>query len=82
MIKIFYRAYFICINQTIINVEILNFQKLKGRTAGAAVRKMNPDINVIAHDNRVGPETEAVYNDEFFEALDGVANALDNVDAR
>lgn len=43
---------------------------------------MNPQVNVIAHQNRVGPETENVYDDDFFEKLDGVANALDNVDAR
>lgn len=43
---------------------------------------MNPHANVIAHENRVGPETESVYDDAFFEDLDGVANALDNVDAR
>lgn len=42
---------------------------------------MNPAMNVIAHENRVGPETEGVYDDAFFESLDGVANALDNVDA-
>lgn len=43
---------------------------------------MNPALNTMAHTNRVGPETEGVYNDAFFEALDFVANALDNVDAR
>lgn len=43
---------------------------------------MNPQVNVIAHQNRVGPETENIYDDVFFEKLDGVANALDNVDAR
>lgn len=43
---------------------------------------MNPDINIVAHENRVGPETESTYDDAFFENLDGVANALDNVDAR
>lgn len=43
---------------------------------------MNPSMNVVSHENRVGPETENVYDDEFFEELDGVANALDNVDAR
>lgn len=43
---------------------------------------MNPDINIVAHENRVGVETENVYDDTFFEELDGVANALDNVDAR
>lgn len=57
-------------------------QKSKADTAGAAVQKMNPEVNIIAHQNRVGPETERVYDDTFFEALDGVANALDNVEAR
>merc|ERR1719495_1968097 len=43
---------------------------------------MNPEVNIIAHQNRVGPETERAYDDTFFEPLDGVANALDNVEAR
>jgi hypothetical protein len=30
----------------------------------------------------VGPDTEAVFGDEFFSKLTGVTNALDNVDAR
>lgn len=57
-------------------------QKLKSECAAEAVRKMNPKARVTAHQNRVGPETEKIYNDNFFEALDGVANALDNVNAR
>lgn len=56
--------------------------KPKADTAAAAVKLMNPDVNVVAHQNRVGPETERLYDDTFFEALDGVANALDNVEAR
>jgi ubiquitin-activating enzyme E1 len=47
-----------------------------------AALAMNPGLNVEAHTNRVGPDTENVYNDEFFEKLDGVCNALDNIDAR
>jgi ubiquitin-activating enzyme E1 len=31
---------------------------------------------------RVGPETEHIYNDKFFADIDVVTNALDNVDAR
>jgi ThiF family len=42
---------------------------------------MNPNINIDAQNSRVGPETESFYTDEFFEKLDGVANALDNLDA-
>jgi ubiquitin-activating enzyme E1 len=43
---------------------------------------MNPQANVTAFENRVGPETEQFFDDDFFSKLDGVANALDNVDAR
>lgn len=57
-------------------------QKMKSTCAGDAVKKMNPFARIVAHQDRVGPETEAVYNDDFFEKLDGVANALDNVQAR
>ncbi|GBP59539.1 Ubiquitin-activating enzyme E1 1 [Eumeta japonica] len=57
-------------------------QKPKSSTAAKAVKRMNPKMNVEAHENRVCPETEATYDDAFFERLDGVANALDNVDAR
>ncbi|XP_060993873.1 ubiquitin-like modifier-activating enzyme 1 [Dama dama] len=56
--------------------------KSKSDTAAAAVSQINPHIRVISHQNRVGPETEHVYDDDFFQNLDGVANALDNVDAR
>ncbi len=57
-------------------------QKPKSVTAANAVRAMNPKVNVEAQQDRVGAETESVYNDAFFEGLDGVANALDNVEAR
>merc|ERR1719422_2934256 len=43
---------------------------------------MNPELNISAREDRVGPETENIFTDHFFEALDGVANALDNIDAR
>lgn len=57
-------------------------QKPKSHTAAAAIKRMNKDINVVAHENRVGPEVENTYDDDFYEKLDGVANALDNMDAR
>ncbi|CAG7836363.1 unnamed protein product [Allacma fusca] len=59
-----------------------NVGQNKAVTAKAAVGRMNPGIKVEAHENRVGPETENVYDDDLFESLNGVANALDNVDAR
>jgi len=57
-------------------------QKHKSEAAAKAIKKMNPDVNIVAHQNRVGPEFEDVYDDDFFKPLDGVANALDNVEAR
>ena len=59
-----------------------NVGKAKSSTAAAAVRVMNPNVNVTAFENRVCPETENFFDDEFFGKLHGVANALDNVDAR
>jgi len=57
-------------------------QKPKSGTAAAAAKVMNPKLNIASHENRVGPDTENIYDDDFMEGLDGVANALDNVDAR
>ena len=57
-------------------------QRPKSTVAAKAIKKMNPTVNIISHENRVGVETEKTYDDAFFDGLDGVANALDNVDAR
>lgn len=58
--------------------------QFKADTAAAAVQAMNPAMagHITTFQNRVGPETEDVYNDAFYEKLDGVTNALDNVAAR
>ncbi|KAK7102589.1 ubiquitin-like modifier-activating enzyme 1 [Littorina saxatilis] len=57
-------------------------QKPKSSTAAAAAKVMNASMKVKVREDRVGPDTENIFTDEFFESLDGVANALDNVDAR
>ena len=36
------------------------FQKMKSETAARAVKGMNPDVNIHAHQNRVGPDTEGI----------------------
>jgi len=59
-----------------------DINKHKAVTAVAAVQAMNPDAKYTSMELRVGQETENTYNDGFFEPLDGVANALDNVEAR
>jgi len=56
--------------------------KLKSDIAARETMKMNPSVVVTSHQNKVCPETESVYNTEFFNSIDGVANALDNVQAR
>jgi len=58
--------------------------KMKSDCAAAAVQAMNPDLNghIFTMRDRVGPDTEHIFNEDFWEELDGVTNALDNVDAR
>lgn len=58
--------------------------KLKSDCAAEAVQAMNPELKgkIVTLRDRVGQETEHVYNEDFWEELDGVTNALDNVDAR
>lgn len=43
---------------------------------------MNNAINVQDYMTRVGPDTEEVFNDQFWEKLDFVVNAVDNIHAR
>lgn len=56
----------------------------KSQTAAAAVCRLNPLLvgHIEARLDRVGPETENIFDDVFFESLDFVANALDNMEAR
>ena len=54
----------------------------KSVTAAAAAHAMNPELKVTALEVRVGPETEEEFNDEFWNGLTAVVNALDNVQAR
>ena len=58
--------------------------KFKSDTAAEAVVDMNPELKgkITTFQHRVGPETENVYDRSFFDGLDGVTNALDNVAAR
>lgn len=58
--------------------------KLKSVCAVNAVFQINHQLSGHVHalQDRVGPDTENIFNDDFFNKLDGVTNALDNVDAR
>lgn len=55
---------------------------MKSKIAAEAVKQMNPSMNITAYVEGVLPETEHIYNDQFFDNLTGVVNALDNVKAR
>ncbi len=54
----------------------------KSKIASDAATKINASFKVNALQNRVSPDTEAVFNDAFWQGLDLVVNALDNVNAR
>ena len=56
--------------------------KPKSESAASAIKKMNPNVNIEAQLNKVCPENENFYSPSFYQNLDGVANALDNVQAR
>ncbi|EDQ87461.1 uncharacterized protein MONBRDRAFT_33365 [Monosiga brevicollis MX1] len=56
--------------------------KLKSECATETARVMNPNMNIEFMADRVGADTEHIFHDDFFAGLDGVANALDNVEAR
>ncbi|KAG2690945.1 hypothetical protein I3760_09G214400 [Carya illinoinensis] len=59
-----------------------NIGQAKSTVAASAAALINPSLNIEALQNRAGPETENVFNDEFWENLSVVVNALDNVNAR
>ena len=58
--------------------------QVKSDCATKAVQAMNPELQgkVTALKDRVGPDTEHIFNEQFWNGLDAVTNALDNVDAR
>lgn len=57
---------------------------MKSDCAARAVQRMNPELNghIVTLKDRVSADTEHVFNEEFWGNLDGVTNALDNVEAR
>lgn len=59
-----------------------NIGQAKSTCAAAAAIVINSDLKAEALQNRVSSETETVFDDQFWENLDLVVNALDNVNAR
>ncbi|KAK5085594.1 E1 ubiquitin-activating protein [Lithohypha guttulata] len=58
--------------------------KQKSDCAAAAVQAMNPDLKgkITTMTDRIGPDSEDVFDEKFWAELDFVTNALDNVEAR
>ncbi|XP_074357659.1 ubiquitin-activating enzyme E1 1-like [Apium graveolens] len=59
-----------------------NIGQAKSTVAATAAAFINPALHIEALQNRVGPETENVFDDAYWENLSVVVNALDNVNAR
>ncbi|KAG0460335.1 hypothetical protein HPP92_023463 [Vanilla planifolia] len=59
-----------------------NIGQAKSTVVAAAASAINPHLHVEALQNRASPDTENVFHDGFWESLDVVINALDNVTAR
>ena len=59
-----------------------NVGQPKSRAAAAMATVMNPGFKVEALELFVGTKSEDKFNDDFWMALDGVCNALDNMEAR
>lgn len=59
-----------------------NIGQAKSTVAASAAAFINPHLNTEALQIRANPETENVFNDTFWENLNVVINALDNVNAR
>ncbi|GJN80257.1 hypothetical protein PLIIFM63780_003782 [Purpureocillium lilacinum] len=57
---------------------------MKSDCAARAVQRMNPDLqgHMETFKDRVSADTEHIFNENFWQSLDGVTNALDNVEAR
>ena len=75
------------------NIEISNLNRQflfrggdvghsKSETACRIGKEMNKDFNVRDYQTLVGEQTESVFNDEFWNGLDFVVNAVDNIKAR
>ena len=60
-----------------------HIQSPKSVVGAESAKSINKDMKIEAHQHKVGPETaQTVYTDTFFEGLDVVVNALDNLQAR
>ena len=56
--------------------------KYKSQVAAEKAVKMNPKVKIESRLNKVGIETENIFDEKFYSNIDVIVNALDNVHAR
>jgi len=56
--------------------------KFKSEIASSKANKMNKNIKINYKINKVGIETENIFDDKFYSNIDIIVNALDNINAR
>lgn len=59
-----------------------NVGQPKSVAAGNRMKQMNPSAKIDARQDFVAEKTQHLYPDSFWMSLDGVVNALDNIEAR
>lgn len=75
------------------NIEISNLNrhflyrniyigKSKSIIACNTIKKINLDLNCYAKSEKVGIETEGVFNEKFLESQDYIINSVDNLESR
>ncbi|CAG9314284.1 unnamed protein product [Blepharisma stoltei] len=62
--------------------NLTNVGQSKSECATRIAKIMNPEMNVTALKSRACPETENLFNDRFWEKLNAVFGAVDNIAAR
>ena len=59
-----------------------DINEFKSTTAAKAAQDMNAAMTIVPYQEKVGADTEHIFGDDFYDKLDGVCTALDNVEAR
>ena len=55
---------------------------MKSEVAKDKIKEFSRYTNIISYTDKVSINSEEVFNTEFFNSIDLVANALDNIEAR
>ena len=56
--------------------------ELKSKIAAREASKMNKDVNIEFYQDKICHETEHLFNQDFFDSIYGISNALDNIKGR